>query len=421
MVTGSVVTDRNGLINTGSFLGAEQAISGSLTLSNNNSNNTMLRVTGGILLSGSFNNMNFWRGPTDVGQNIGIGFNTLTNNNSTGSNNTAIGNSTLANNVSGSNNTAIGSTALLNNVASNNLGIGAGALTNNTTGAGNVGIGSSTLGSLNGGNSNIAIGQSAGQGITTGNVNTAIGSFSLTSAGSAQGNVAIGTSTMQYASGSDNIVIGPNAGAYLTGSKQLVFDIQDRSSNGYQNGSIIYGKMDSTVSNQTLQINAATNIRNNLVVSGSLSVGGNLQFNVGSFSSTQNQSGSANVSQSISYNTTDYSQGVSVVSGSRLTITNKGVYNIQFSAQLLADTGADDVYIWLKKNGTNVSNTAGKVTLTNNEELMATWNYIVDSAAGDYYELVWQSSNGDAIILYESASGNIPSVPSIITTVTQVR
>jgi hypothetical protein len=396
-----------------------------------------LFVTGNIILSGSFNNMNIWQGPNSNGQTIGLGFQTLTNSIS-GSQNVAIGSAALRENISGSNNVAIGTAALLNNInndntaigasalynntlGQNNLAIGGGSLTTNVGGSGNVGIGNSTLLSLNGGNSNIAIGQAAGQGITTGNVNTAIGSFSLSNGGSAQGNVAIGTSTMQYASGSDNVVIGPNAGAYLTGSKQLVFDNQDRSSNGYQNGSIIYGKMDSTVSNQTLQINAATDIRNNLVVSGSLSVGGNLQFNVGAFQSTQNQSGSANVSQSINYNTTDYSQGVSFVSGSRLTVANKGVYNIQFSAQLLADTGADDVYIWLKKNGTNVAATAGHVVLDNNQELIAAWNYVVDSAAGDYYELVWQSANGDAILLAETASGNIPSVPSIITTVTQVR
>jgi hypothetical protein len=161
-------------------------------------------------------------------------------------------------------------------------------------------------------------------------------------------------------------------------------------------------------------------IKGDTQITGSLTVGGNLQFNVGAFQSTQSQSGSANVSQSINYDTTDYSQGVSFL-GSQITIANKGVYNIQFSAQLLADTGADDVYIWLKKNGTNVAATAGHVVLDNNQELIAAWNYVVDSAAGDYYELVWQSANGDAILLAETASGNIPSVPSIITTVTQVR
>ena len=148
---------------------------------------------------------------------------------------------------------------------------------------------------------------------------------------------------------------------------------------------------------------------------------GNRQFNIGAFSSLVSQSGSANVSQSMNFETTDISSGVSIASNSRITLANSGTYNIQFSAQLLADTGADDVYIWLKKNGTNVAASAGHVALANNEELIAAWNYVVDAVANDYYELAWQSANGDAILLTEVASGNIPSIPSVILTVTQVR
>jgi hypothetical protein len=154
---------------------------------------------------------------------------------------------------------------------------------------------------------------------------------------------------------------------------------------------------------------------------GNLVVHGNKQFNVGAFQSNVNQSGSANVSQSMNFETTDISQGVSIVSNSRITLANSGTYNIQFSAQILADTGADDVYIWLKKNGTNVSASAGHVVLANNEELIASWNYVVDASASDYFEIVWQSTNGDAILLTETATGNIPSIPSIILTVTQAR
>jgi hypothetical protein len=172
-----------------------------------------------------------------------------------------------------------------------------------------------------------------------------------------------------------------------------------------------------------------TFVEGTLNVSGSLTVqsgstffaNGNKQFNVGAFSSLVTQSGSANVSQSMNFETTDISSGVSIVSNSQITLANSGTYNIQFSAQVLADTGADDVYIWLKKNGTNVSASAGHVVLSNNEELIAAWNYVVDAAASDYFELVWQNTAGDAVLLSEAASGNIPSIPSIILTVTQVR
>ena len=158
-----------------------------------------------------------------------------------------------------------------------------------------------------------------------------------------------------------------------------------------------------------------------LQLNGGLYANGNLQFNVGAFQSGVSQSGSANVSQSMNFETTDISEGVTIVSNSQITLANSGTYNIQFSAQLLADAGADNVWIWLKKNGTNVPGTAGHVILANNDELIASWNYVVNAAASDYYELVWQSTAGDAILLAEPASGNIPSVPSVILTVTQVR
>jgi hypothetical protein len=167
---------------------------------------------------------------------------------------------------------------------------------------------------------------------------------------------------------------------------------------------------------QSLQVGGDLNAGNNLIVSG------NQQFNVGTFLSNVSQSGSANVSQSMNFETTDISDGVYIgITPSQIYCTNRGTYNIQFSAQIVAAGGADDIYIWLKKNGTNVPATAGHIQLGNNEELIAAWNYVVDSVPNDYFEIVWQATNASTILLSEAASGNIPSVPSVILTVTQVR
>jgi hypothetical protein len=172
------------------------------------------------------------------------------------------------------------------------------------------------------------------------------------------------------------------------------------------------------------------------VITGSLDIAGNLNiasgsafyrwgnklFNYGAFYSTITQSGSANVSQSMSYNNTDYSEGISIVNGSQITLENVGVYNIQFSAQIV-DTGGGDstIRIWLKKNGTNVPNTSTKIFLQSNKELVAAWNWIVPATSpNDYYVIAWQTTDNDAHILYEPASGNYPAIPSIILTVTQV-
>jgi hypothetical protein len=173
----------------------------------------------------------------------------------------------------------------------------------------------------------------------------------------------------------------------------------------------------------TLNISGSTTMTGSLTIqSGSgFFANGNRQFNVGAFSSLVSQSGSANVSQSMNFEVTDIASGVSIASNSRITLANAGTYNIQFSAQVVAAAGADNLYIWLKKNGTNVAASAGHLDLANNAEAIAAWNYVVDAAAADYFEIAWQATDAGTIILAETATGNIPSVPSVILTVTQVR
>ena len=148
---------------------------------------------------------------------------------------------------------------------------------------------------------------------------------------------------------------------------------------------------------------------------------GNRMFEYGSFTSGVTQSGSSAVSQSVQLTQDEVSSGVSLVSGTRITLNQAGTYTHTFSTQLLADTGADTVHIWWKKNGVNIPSSATRLALANNEENVMTVN-LVDTAAGnDYYEVVWQTDNGDAVLLAEVATGNIPAVPSIIYTVCKVR
>ena len=226
-----------------------------------------------------------------------------------------------------------------------------------------------------------------------------------------------------FISGSNNIFIG-NHNGHAGGSGNLLLG-----STSYSSGSIFNDKFELGISSIRLfhkQGADPLQIGDDVQITGSLWVNGNKQFNVGAFLSTQTQSGSANVSQSINYNTTDYSQGVSVVSGTRLTVANAGVYNIQFSAQVdrVSGSGTDTVHIWLKKNGTNVTNSAGAITISGGAaaaKTISSWNYVVDAAASDYYEICWQTTDANIQLINAAASGNIPDVPSVIVTVTQVR
>jgi len=78
------------------------------------------------------------------------------------------------------------------------------------------------------------------------------------------------------------------------------------------------------------------------------------------------------------------------------------------------------VYIWLKKNGQNIADTATRVTAANNVATVAAWNWVYPFLNADYAEIAWQTTNGNAGIDAFVASGNIPAIPSVIVTVTQV-
>ena len=118
------------------------------------------------------------------------------------------------------------------------------------------------------------------------------------------------------------------------------------------------------------------------------------------------------------------SNGVYVTAGSRITVANTGVYNIQFSAQFdKTDSGRDDVEIWLSKNGTNVPDTSTIVADDgNNAKFVAAWNFVVPMNANDYVELKWYSDDLDMRLLARTAGTNPirPAIPSVIATVTQV-
>lgn len=141
--------------------------------------------------------------------------------------------------------------------------------------------------------------------------------------------------------------------------------------------------------------------------------------------STQDQTNAGATSvNKMTYNVTDINNGVSIVSSSRITIANAGVYNIQFSAQFdKTDSGDDTVQIWLQKNGSNIANSNTEMTLTgNNGKHVAAWNFFVNAAASDYFEICWHSSDTAVFINYIAAATTPtrPAIPSVILTVNKV-
>lgn len=116
--------------------------------------------------------------------------------------------------------------------------------------------------------------------------------------------------------------------------------------------------------------------------------------------------------------------GVAVEFGSRITVARTGTYNIQFSAQLTkTDSGNDIMDIWLRRNGVDVPISNSEITITTSLRQVATSNYIIDLAAGDYVELMYSSADIATRILAiaPGTSPTRPAGPSITVAITQVQ
>ena len=150
----------------------------------------------------------------------------------------------------------------------------------------------------------------------------------------------------------------------------------------------------------------------------------------GSFYDTTTQSAAALTIKAITFNSTELSNDVSIgTPTSRFVVARAGNYNIQFSAQISNPSVAiDDVTIWLRQNGVDLANSAGIVGSPSkhgaiNGHTIIGWNYILQAAANDYFELYWITDNGTTQILTYPASTVAPihpQAPSMILTVQQV-
>jgi hypothetical protein len=264
-----------------------------------------------------------------------------------------------------------------------------------------------------------------------------------------------------FATGSNNVLIQGGGDNFISGSNNVFIGNHNGHAGGsdniliggtsYSSGSIFNSKFE--ISNVTtprifhkqgadpLQIGDDTQITGSLRVSSLTDATGSYfvttdstglltrattqqailsAFSAGAFYSTGSVTTTANTSGSFVYDTTVDSQGITR-SGSQITVSRTGLYNIQFSTQIDNGSGAADVAIWLKKNGTNVADTATVLTVPSNHKDVLALNLWDNANAGDYYELTYQSDSSNTSFATIAASGNIPRSPGIIVTVNQIR
>ena len=125
-------------------------------------------------------------------------------------------------------------------------------------------------------------------------------------------------------------------------------------------------------------------------------------------------------------NNTDYSNGVTIsaTDNTRMVFTYPGLYNVQFSAQLLNYTTTDDnVTIWNRLNGVDIPFSAGIEQVNSKHgsapgSRIASWNFYQYFNTNDYLQICFTSDSGNSVIAtYPAGTSPVhPVSPALILT-----
>jgi hypothetical protein len=127
----------------------------------------------------------------------------------------------------------------------------------------------------------------------------------------------------------------------------------------------------------------------------------------------------------VSVSQTVTSRALTGAMATKLTVTNAGIYNLQFSTQFVnTDNHDHDVEIWFRKNattptGAGIANSASVFTVPSSHggihgRLIAGLNYMIQLAAADFVEIMWHGNDTTLSITTVPAvvaSGTSPAVP----------
>jgi hypothetical protein len=118
---------------------------------------------------------------------------------------------------------------------------------------------------------------------------------------------------------------------------------------------------------------------------------------------------------------------------SKISVSQSGVYNVQFSAQFINTTNdVQDINIWFRKNGTDVAGSNSQFGIKARKStgsasrLIAAMNFYLELAENDYFEMMWRVSDSGVsmeqfpAVTASGSTPDIPATPSIILTVTFV-
>jgi hypothetical protein len=142
----------------------------------------------------------------------------------------------------------------------------------------------------------------------------------------------------------------------------------------------------------------------------------------------QTQTTVANIATPMEFDTILENYGITIEDNVRVVFSESGLYNIQFSAQLInPDSQEHDVSIWLARNGVNEPDSCTDITVPKkhgqfNGAAVAAWNFFYRAQKNEYFRLMWSSPSNQVYIagLPARTAPVRPVTPSVILTVHKV-
>jgi len=108
---------------------------------------------------------------------------------------------------------------------------------------------------------------------------------------------------------------------------------------------------------------------------------------------------------------------------SRIVVPESGLYQFNAPVQLTSgNSSTKNVWIWFKKNGVVIPNSARLVTTDiNNGYIAITLNQTISLAANDYVEMAFAADDTNVTVSTVAATAFAPAAPAIVLSVTQVQ
>jgi hypothetical protein len=143
----------------------------------------------------------------------------------------------------------------------------------------------------------------------------------------------------------------------------------------------------------------------------------------GSFSSTITQAVAPTTVVPLVYDTIDIPPvGLTCVTPSaNITVANAGRYKVLSTIQCDKTTGGSGFLdMWINVNGTAVPNSATRIEIAQNQELILAVEWFLDLTAGQAISISLYSPGTGMRALAIPAAAPIPAIPSIITTINRI-